>query len=68
MVYISYVLYVYVFLWQTLQARIKSLERQRKTLLEKLEQNPIEQQTKLEKELNEISRQLRETAQKLAVS
>lgn len=53
---------------KTVQARIKSLERQRKTLLEKLEQNPIEQQTKLEKELNEISRQLRETAQKLAAA
>ena len=53
---------------QTLQAKVKSLERQKKTYLEKLEQNPIEQQGKLEKELNETSKQLRETTQKLAVS
>ena len=57
-----------LFLQQTLQAKVKNLERQKKTLLEKLEQNPIEQQNKLEKELNDISRQLRETTQKLVVS
>ncbi|XP_068734618.1 glutamic acid-rich protein-like [Montipora capricornis] len=51
---------------KTLQAKVKSLERQKKTYLEKLEQNPIEQQGKLEKELNETSKQLRETTQKLA--
>lgn len=53
---------------KTLQAKIRSLERQKKTFLEKLEQNPIEQQHKLEKELNDTSRQLRETTQKLVVS
>ena len=56
------------FVQQTLQAKVKNLERQRKAFLEKLEQNPIEQQNKLEKELNDTSRQLRGATQKLVVS
>ncbi|KAM7451079.1 hypothetical protein ABFA07_001447 [Porites harrisoni] len=53
---------------KTLQAKVKNLEKQRKIFLEKLEQNPIEQQNKLEKELNDTSRQLREITQKLVSS
>ena len=52
---------------QTLQAKVRSLEKQKKIFLEKLEQNPIEQQNKMEKELNDTSRQLRETTQRLVV-
>lgn len=56
------------FFQQTLNGKVKNLERQKKVLLQKLEQNPIDQQQEMQSELNDTNNKLKEVNQKLAVS
>ncbi|XP_078380489.1 uncharacterized protein LOC144663419 isoform X2 [Oculina patagonica] len=50
---------------KTLHGKVKSLERQKRSLLEKLEQNPYDQQTKMQSELNHTNSKLNEANQQL---
>ncbi|KAJ7351845.1 hypothetical protein OS493_035328 [Desmophyllum pertusum] len=53
---------------KTLNGKVKNLERQKKVLLQKLEQNPSDQQQDMQSELNDTNNKLKEVNQKLAVS
>ena len=60
--------FFFPFTSQILNGKVKNLERQKKALMVKLEQNPIEQLNKLQRELSDTKKKLEEANHKLAVS